>query len=68
MAPWTLSAWRSVPPPVATMTASPTGADDARAEVAWSPLHGLATLRAGGRLPEPGMPARVELAHRLLTP
>jgi len=43
------------------------GSDDARAEVAWSTLHGLATLRAGGRLPEQGMPARVELAHRMLT-
>ncbi|GAA3638516.1 TetR/AcrR family transcriptional regulator [Kineosporia mesophila] len=43
------------------------GADDTRAEVAWSVLHGLATLHAGGRLREGQMQARLDLAHRLLT-
>jgi AcrR family transcriptional regulator len=42
-------------------------ADGTRAEVAWSLLHGLATLRSGGRLREGDAAARLELAHRLLT-
>lgn len=41
-------------------------ADGTRAEVAWSMLHGLATLQAGGRLTDGQAQARVELAHRLL--
>lgn len=43
------------------------GPDDTRAEVAWASLHGLATLQAGGRLPESRAQARLEYAHRLLT-
>jgi hypothetical protein len=43
------------------------GPDDTRAEVAWSTLHGLATLQAGGRLPEGRMQARLERAHQMLT-
>ena len=43
------------------------GADDTRAEVAWSTLHGLATLQAGGRLPANRAQARLEHAHRVLT-
>jgi AcrR family transcriptional regulator len=43
------------------------GEDRIRAEVAWSLLHGLSTLDAGGRL-SPGQGARrLEVAHRLLT-
>ncbi|MBB3674756.1 TetR-like C-terminal domain-containing protein [Modestobacter versicolor] len=38
-----------------------------RAEVAWSTLHGLATLAAGGRLRAGEAAARLDLAHRLLT-
>jgi hypothetical protein len=42
-------------------------ADGTRAEVAWSLLHGLATLQAGGRLTDGQAQARVDLAHRMLT-
>ncbi|WP_041795147.1 TetR/AcrR family transcriptional regulator [Modestobacter italicus] len=42
-------------------------ADGTRAEVAWSVLHGLATLQAGGRLRAGEAPARLDLAHRMLT-
>jgi AcrR family transcriptional regulator len=41
--------------------------DGTRAEVAWSTLHGLATLQAGGRLRPDQAQARLELAHRILT-
>ncbi len=40
--------------------------DGTRAEVAWSALHGLATLQAGGRLRGDQTQARFDLAHRLL--
>lgn len=50
----------------AICTAFP-GADDTRAEVAWSVLHGLATLQAGRRLPADRAQARLDLAHRALT-
>ena len=43
------------------------GPDDTRAEVAWSTLHGLATLQSSGRLPESRMQARLESAHQMLT-
>jgi AcrR family transcriptional regulator len=42
-------------------------ADGTRAEVAWSALHGLATLQAGGRLRPGQAEARLDLAHRMLT-
>lgn len=42
-------------------------ADGTRAEVAWSALHGLATLQAGGRLRASQAEARLELIHRMLT-
>ena len=42
-------------------------ADGTHAEVAWSTLHGLATLQAGGRLRPEQLERRLELAHRLLT-
>jgi len=42
-------------------------ADGTRAEVAWSALHGLATLQAGGRLRPDQADARLALAHRMLT-
>jgi AcrR family transcriptional regulator len=42
-------------------------ADGTRAEVAWSALHGLATLQAGGRLRPTHLDARLELVHRMLT-
>jgi AcrR family transcriptional regulator len=42
-------------------------ADGTRAEVAWSALHGLATLQAGGRLRTSHGQARLELTHRMLT-
>lgn len=42
-------------------------ADGTRAEVAWSTLHGLATLQAGGRLRPSQVQARLDLAHRMLT-
>ncbi len=41
--------------------------DGTRAEVAWSALHGLATLQAGGRLRAGQAQARLDLAHRMLT-
>jgi AcrR family transcriptional regulator len=42
-------------------------ADETHAEVAWSALHGLATLQAGGRLRASHVEARLDLAHQLLT-
>jgi AcrR family transcriptional regulator len=42
-------------------------ADGTRAEIAWSTLHGLATLGASGRLRGSAAQARLELAHRMLT-
>ena len=42
-------------------------AEGTRAEVAWSVLHGLATLQAAGRLPTSRAQARLDLAHRVLT-
>ncbi len=42
-------------------------ADGTRAEVAWSMLHGLATLQAGGRLRAEQTQARLELAHGMLS-
>ena len=42
-------------------------ADGTRAEIAWSTLHGLATLQAGGRLRQAQTRARLDLAHRMLT-
>ena len=42
-------------------------ADGTRAEVAWSTLHGLATLQAGQRLRPSQVQARLDLAHRMLT-
>jgi hypothetical protein len=42
-------------------------ADGTRAEVAWSVLHGLATLQAGGRLRADQAQARFDLAHHMLT-
>src|ERR1700735_4904058 len=42
-------------------------ADETQAEVAWSTLHGLATLQAGGRLRTNHAAARLEVAHRMLT-
>nr|WP_090340850.1 TetR/AcrR family transcriptional regulator [Mycolicibacterium malmesburyense]CRL70413.1 transcriptional regulator [Mycolicibacterium malmesburyense] len=41
--------------------------DGTRAEVAWSLLHGLATLQAAGRLRPGQVQDRLELAHRMLT-
>jgi len=41
--------------------------DGTRAEVAWSLLHGLATLQACGRLAPGQARARLDLAHRALT-
>jgi AcrR family transcriptional regulator len=41
-------------------------ADGVWAEVAWAALHGLATLRASGRLPAHRAQARLELTHRML--
>jgi AcrR family transcriptional regulator len=41
--------------------------DGTRAEVAWSALHGLATLEAAGRLTPGQAGARLDLTHRLLT-
>ena len=43
------------------------GEGGTRAEVAWSTLHGLATLEAGERLSAGNASARLDLAHRLLT-
>jgi AcrR family transcriptional regulator len=42
-------------------------ADGTRAEIAWSTLHGLATLQAGGRLRPSHVEARLELVHDMLT-
>ena len=42
-------------------------ADGTRAEVAWSALHGLATLQASGRLRASHVQARLDLAQRMLT-
>lgn len=42
-------------------------ADGTRAEVAWSALHGLATLQASGRLRESHTRARFDLVHDMLT-
>jgi len=42
-------------------------ADESQAEVAWSALHGLATLQASGRLRASHAQARLELTHRMLT-
>jgi hypothetical protein len=41
--------------------------DGTRAEVAWSLLHGLATLGAAGRLRPDQFEARLAVAHRMLT-
>jgi hypothetical protein len=41
-------------------------ADGTRAEVAWSALHGLATLQASGRLRATHVQARLDLVHRTL--
>jgi AcrR family transcriptional regulator len=41
--------------------------DGTRAEVAWSALHGLATLQASGRLRASHVQVRLELTHRMLT-
>jgi hypothetical protein len=42
-------------------------ADGTRAEVAWSALHGLATLQASGRLRASAVQARLDLVHRMLS-
>ena len=42
-------------------------ADGTRAELAWSALHGLATLQAGGRLRPSHTQTRLVLMHRMLT-
>ena len=42
-------------------------ADESQAEVAWSALHGLATLQASGRLRASHAEARFEFTHRMLT-
>ena len=42
-------------------------ADGTPAEVAWSALHGLATLQAGGRLRDSHAQARFDLVHAMLT-
>jgi AcrR family transcriptional regulator len=42
-------------------------ADGTRAEVAWSALHGLATLQAGGRLRPSHAQERLALVHDILT-
>ena len=42
-------------------------ADGTRAEVAWSALHGLATLQASGRLRASHGPGPADLTHRMLT-
>ena len=41
--------------------------DETQAEVAWSAMHGLATLQASGRLRPSHTQARLDLAHRMLT-
>jgi AcrR family transcriptional regulator len=40
---------------------------ETQAEVAWSALHGLATLQASGRLRPGAAQARLDLVHRMLT-
>jgi AcrR family transcriptional regulator len=42
-------------------------ADETQAEVAWSALHGLATLQASGRLRANQAEARLKLTHRILS-
>ncbi|MHB8531873.1 MAG: TetR/AcrR family transcriptional regulator [Solirubrobacteraceae bacterium] len=42
-------------------------ADGTQAEVAWSALHGLATLQASGRLRASHVQARLHLTHHMLT-
>lgn len=42
-------------------------ADDTWLEVAWSMLHGVATLQAGGRLTPGQEQARLDLVHHLLS-
>jgi AcrR family transcriptional regulator len=42
-------------------------AGETQAEVAWSAMHGLATLQASGRLRPSHVQARLDLAHRMLT-
>jgi Tetracyclin repressor-like, C-terminal domain len=42
-------------------------ADGTRAEIAWSTLHGLATLQAGGRLRASHVQARLDFVHDMLT-
>jgi AcrR family transcriptional regulator len=42
-------------------------ADETHAEVAWSVMHGLATLSAGGRLRPDQVQARFDLANHILT-
>lgn len=42
-------------------------ADGTQAELAWSALHGLATLNGGGRLRPSEARARFDLTHRILT-
>ena len=42
-------------------------ADESHAEVAWSALHGLATLQASGRLRASHAQTRFELTHGMLT-
>src|SRR5438270_2093211 len=42
-------------------------ADGTRAEVAWSTLHGLATLQASGRLRASAVQARLDLLHHMPT-
>ena len=41
--------------------------DETQAEVAWSAMHGLATLQASGRLRPSHTQARLDLVHRMLT-
>ena len=41
--------------------------DGTRAEVAWSAVHGLATLQASGRLRASHVQAGLDLIHRMLT-
>ena len=43
-------------------------AGETRAELAWSAMQGLATLQASGRLRPSQVEARLDLAHRMLTP
>jgi hypothetical protein len=41
--------------------------DGTLAEIAWSALHGLATLQAGGRLRASHLQARLDLLHDMFT-